>query len=83
LIGRLASTNYDYKARPDKKDPKALEEAEIVDRMIVALDEKLDQPSLTWEHLFWLLVGGVSFEHTPWVPNATQEPKPVMGPDGS
>jgi hypothetical protein len=45
LIGRLASTSYDFKARPDKKDPKALEEAEVIDRLIIALDEKLDQPS--------------------------------------
>jgi hypothetical protein len=82
LIGRLASTSYDFKARPDKKDPKALEEAEVIDRLIIALDEKLDQPSKIWEHLFWLIVGGVSFEYTPWIPNAVLEPKPVMTETG-
>jgi hypothetical protein len=78
LMGRLSAFNAPFKARPNKKDPQALEEAEIVDRMIMALDEKLDEPSRMRERLFWLMAGGTSFEHIPWTPNATVEPSPVF-----
>lgn len=74
LTGRLASIAPLFKARPDTKDAKAFEQAEIVDRMIVALDQKLDQPSKIWEILDWLRKGGVAFEYVPWVKNATIEP---------
>lgn len=76
LMGRLSAFNAPFKARPNKKDPQALEEAEIVDRMLVALDEKLDEPSRMRERLYWIGVGGVSVEHVPWIPNATIEPDP-------
>lgn len=78
LLGRLSAFNAPFKARPNKKDPQAIEEAEIVDRMIVALDEKLDQPSRMREILYWMAVGGTAFEFCPWVPNATIEPSPVF-----
>jgi hypothetical protein len=74
LIGRLSAFNAPFKARPDKKDPQAIEDAEIVDRMIIATDEKLDEPSRMRERLFWMLSAGVAFEHVPWVPNANIEP---------
>lgn len=76
LLGRLSAFNAPFKARPNRKDPQALEEAEIVDRMIVATDEKLDEPSRMRERLWWMGVGGVAFEYVPWVPNATIEPNP-------
>lgn len=76
LIGRIASINPVFKANPNRKDPAALDEAEVVDRMLMALDQKLGQPQLMWEHLWWLAVGGVSFEHIPWVPNAGMELNP-------
>ena len=76
LIGRLSAFNAPFKARPNRKDPQALAEAEIVDRMLIALDEKLDEPSRLRERLFWMLVGGTAFEYVPWVPNATIEPNP-------
>lgn len=82
LLGRLAAFNAPFKARPNKKDPQAIEEAEIVDRMIVALDEKLDEPSRMRERLYWAGVGGTSFEHVPWIPNATIEPNPQFGEGG-
>lgn len=82
LIGRLCSIGGTFKANPDRRDPKAFSEAEIVDRLIKALDEKLDQPSKMREILFWMAIGGTAFEYIPWVPNATMEPAPVMSPDG-
>jgi hypothetical protein len=92
LLGRLAAFNAPFKARPNKKDPQALEEAEIVDRMTMALDEKLDEPSRMRERLYWMGVGGTAFEYVPFVPNATIEPSPQFSgtellyrfiPDGS
>jgi hypothetical protein len=74
LIGRLSAFNAPFKARPDNKDPQAIEDAEIVDRMIIATDEKLDEPSRMRERLHWMLAAGVAFEHVPWVPNANIEP---------
>lgn len=76
LIGRLSAFNAPFKARPNKKDPQALENAEVVDRMILALDEKLDEPSRMRERLYWMGVGGVCAEYIPWVPNATMESTP-------
>lgn len=75
LIGRLCSVGGTYKSNPDRRDPKAFSESEVVDRMIKALDQKLDQPSRDREIFFWLLVGGVAFEKCGWVKNATIEPK--------
>lgn len=76
LLGRLAAFNAPFKARPNRKDPQALHEAEIVDRMIIALDEKVDEPSRMRERLYWMGVGGTAFEYVPWIPNATIEPTP-------
>jgi hypothetical protein len=78
LMGRLSAFNAPFKARPNKKDPQAIEEAEIVDRMIIALDEKLDEASRLRERLYWMGVGGVAVEFVPWVPNSTMEPAPVF-----
>jgi hypothetical protein len=83
LMGRLSAFNAPFKARPNRKDPQALHEAEIVDRMTIALDEKLDEPSRLRERLFWMLTGGTSFEYIPWVPNATIEPNPQFDEGGN
>lgn len=78
LLGRLSAFNAPFKARPNKKDPQALEEAEIVDRMITALDEKLDEPSRMRERLYWAGLAGTAVEFVPWIPNANIEPMPVF-----
>ena len=82
LIGRLSAFNAPFKARPNKKDPQALEDAEIVDRMTIALDEKCDDPSRLRETLHWMGVGGTAFRHITWVPNATIEPNPQFDENG-
>ena len=74
LLGRLSAINPPFKTRPDKKDPKAFAMAEVGDQLILALDQKLDQPARNWEILYWLLHGGTGFVFTPWVPNASIEP---------
>jgi len=77
-LGRLTSIGMVFKANPNKKDPKALAEAEVVDRLDKALDEKLDEQARMWERVWWMAVGGVCFEYTPWIPNAQSESIPKM-----
>jgi hypothetical protein len=74
LIGRLFAFNPPYKARPDKSDPAAIAEAEVVDKLIMAIDEKVDQPMVTWQILDWVVTGGTAFEYIQWTPNANIEP---------
>jgi len=76
MMGRLSSVAPVFKARADKQDPQSLAKAAVVDKLIRALDEKLDQPSRTWELLWWMAIGGVAFEYVPWVKDATMEPLP-------
>ena len=76
MMGRLSSIAPVFKARADKQDPRSIAQAKVVDKLIRALDEKLDQPSRSWEILYWMSIGGVAFEYVPWVPDATMEPLP-------
>lgn len=82
LLGRLSAFNGEFEALPDKKDPQALEDAEVCDKMLTALDRKLDETSRMRERWFWMMIGGTAFEFIPWVPNATIEPMPVMSEPG-
>ena len=81
MMGRLSSIAPVFKTRADKQDPKSVGNAAVVDKLIRALDEKLDQPSRTWEILWWMAVGGVAFEYVPWVKDATSEPMPQFDPE--
>ena len=76
MLGRLTSIAPVFKARADKQDPDSLAKTEVVNKLIKALDEKLDQPARTWELLWWMAIGGVAFEYVPWVKDATMEPLP-------
>ena len=76
MMGRLNSIAPVFKARADKQDPKSVGNAQVVDKLIRALDEKLDQTSRTWELLWWMAVGGVAFEYIPWEKDACMEPMP-------
>ena len=71
LLGRLSAIDPPYKTRPDRRDPKAFAEAEVVDGLILALDQELNQAAMNWEILYWLGVSGTAFVYTPWVPNGT------------
>ena len=81
MMGRLSSIAPVFKSRADKKDPKSIAKSEVVDKLVRALDEKLDQPSRTWEILWWMSIGGVAFEYVPWVKDATMEPMPRFDPE--
>ena len=82
LEGRLTSIGGQFYARPDKKDPSAQELAEVADKLILALDEKLEQPTRMWELVNTLITDGVAFVYTPWVPDAETEAMPVYSEEG-
>jgi hypothetical protein len=81
MMGRLSSIAPVFKSRADKQDPKSIAKSEVVDKLIHALDEKLDQHSRFWEILWWMSIGGVAFEYVPWVKDATMEPMPQFDPE--
>lgn len=81
LVGRLTAIGGQFHARPDKNTPAAKSEAEVCDRLILALDEIVEQPTRTWELVDTLITDGVAFEYTPWVPNATISPVVQKDPE--
>src|SRR5258705_8194602 len=52
LLGRLSAFNGQFEAIPNKKDPQSLEKAEVCDKMVKALDRKLDETSKGRERWF-------------------------------
>jgi hypothetical protein len=81
MMGRLSSIAPVFRARADKQDPGSIAKSEVVNKLVRALDEKLDQESRTWEILWWMAIGGVAFEYVPWVKDATMEPMPRFDPE--
>jgi hypothetical protein len=81
MMGRLSSIAPVFKARADKQDPKSIAASDVVNKLVRALDEKLDQGSRTWEILWWMSIGGVAFEYVPWVKDSTMEPMPQFDPE--
>ena len=78
MLGRLTTIAGHYYAKPDKRDPKSLAQAEVVDKLLLAIDQKVDEDMRDWERKWWLGVCGVAFEYVPWIPDAAQEPMPVF-----
>jgi len=71
LMGRLIHNGLEFGAQPNKRDPKAQSDAEVVDKVIKGLDRIVDQPTKTWEIIDHLIAGGVCAEYTCWAPDAT------------
>jgi hypothetical protein len=84
FMGRVstAAINGRFKTVPDKQDVKAWSDAEVIDKLIIALDDKVKQPSRTWEILFWLIYGGVAFEAITWQPSSVVESLPKFNDAG-
>jgi len=81
LLGRFMSINGQFRASPNKRESTAIAKAEVASKMIKALDQKLDQMQRSWEIWWWMLLGGVAFEHVPWIPDDTIEPTPKVDGD--
>lgn len=81
-IGRLWSIDNKFRAVPNTLDPAAWDQADVVSKLILALNRKVKEGQKHWNRLFWLLVGGVVIEHTPWMEEVSGEALPTFMPDG-
>ena len=81
-IGRLWSIDNKFRAVPNTLDPAAWDQADVVSKLILALNRKVKEGQKHWNRLFWLLVGGVVIEHTPWMEEVSGEALPAYMPDG-
>jgi hypothetical protein len=81
-IGRLWSIDNKFRAVPNTLDPAAWDQADVVSKLILALNRKVKEGQKHWNRLFWLLVGGVVIEHTPWLEEVSGEAMPEFLPDG-
>ncbi|NBT37858.1 MAG: hypothetical protein EBT21_07095, partial [Actinobacteria bacterium] len=75
-IGRLWSIDNKFKAVPNTLDPAAWDQADVVSKLILALNRKVKEGQQHWNRLFWLLIGGVVIEHTPWMEQVGNESLP-------
>lgn len=80
-IGRLWAVDPNFGASPSKIDPRAFDNADVVNDLIVATDYKLREKVLQWRRLWWCVLTGVVIEHIPWVENAVEEPIPAFDPE--
>jgi hypothetical protein len=75
-IGRLWSIDHQFRATPNTLNPVAWDQADIVTKLIKALNRKVKEGSQQWDRLWWLLLGGVVIEHTPWSLEVAEEALP-------
>jgi hypothetical protein len=65
-IGRLWSIDNKFKAVPNTLDPAAWDQADVVSKLILAINRKVKEGQQQWNRLFWLLIGGVVIEESAW-----------------
>ena len=66
-MGRLWSIDNKFRAVPNTRNPAAWDQADVVSKLILALNRKVKEGQVHWNRLFWLLISGVVIEHTPWL----------------
>ena len=81
-IGRLWSIDNKFHATPNTLDPAAWDQADVVSKLILALNRKVKEGQKHWNRLFWLIVGGVVIEHTPWMEQCANEALPAFNEAG-
>lgn len=75
-IGRLWSIDNSFRATPNTLDPAAFDNADVVVKMIRAINEKVGEGLVHWNRLFTLLTMGVAIEHVPWMEGIGDEALP-------
>src|SRR3990167_6844768 len=82
-IGRHWSLAHRYRATPNTKDPIAFDLADVVsDSLIPATDYKVQQDTVRWQIMSWLVQCGVCFEHCDWKDGVTREVLPKYDEQG-
>ena len=80
-MGRLWSIDNSFRATPNTLDPAAFDQAEVVSDVVRATAYKLKDKQVHWNRLYWLMVGGVVVEETPWQLDVARESLPAIDPE--
>ncbi len=80
-MGHIWRLRPDCGASPNRKDPRAYDQADVVNDLNRALDFKLKERIQHWRRIWWLVLTGVVISHTPWIEDTTQEPIPAFDPE--
>lgn len=80
-IGRLWSIDHQFRATPNTLNPVAWDQADVVTKLIKSLSRKVKEGNQQWNRLWWLLLGGVVVEHTPWALEVAEEALPDYDPE--
>jgi hypothetical protein len=80
-MGRIWSVSPEFGASPSKIDPRAFDNADVVNDLIRAQDYRLQEKILHWQRVWWLVLTGVCIEHTPWIEDSVEEPLPAYDPE--
>lgn len=80
-MGHIWRLRHEFNATPNKIDPKAFDQADVVGQLVRALDFKCREPLQHWRRVWWLVLCGVVISHTPWVEESSKEPIPAFDPE--
>lgn len=80
-MGHIWRLRPEFGATPNKKDPKAFDQADVVTELNRALDFKCTEMTQHWRRVWWLVLTGVVVSHTPWVEQSSKEPIPAFDPE--
>ena len=81
-IGRLWSIDNKFKAVPNTLDPAAWDQADVVSKLILALNRKTKEGQTHWNRLFWMLISGVVIESSEWMEQVGDEALPEFNDAG-
>src|SRR3990167_1803094 len=76
-MGRIWAVAPEFGASPNKIDPRAFDNADVVTDLVCALSHKAKEKRLHWQRVWWSVLTGVCIEHTSWIEEATEEPIPA------
>jgi len=80
-MGHIWRLRPDFAAVPNKNDPTAYDQADVVTDLSRALDFKCREKLKHWQRIWWLVLTGVVISHTPWIEESSKEPIPAYDPE--
>lgn len=80
-IGRIYKLQLRFGASPNKLEPRAMDDADVVNDLLRGLDFKVGERTQHWKRIWWTVLTGCCIEHVPWVESSTEEPIPAVDPE--
>lgn len=80
-MGHIWRLRPECGASPNRKDPRAYDQADVVNDLNRALDFRCKEGIQHWRRVWWLVLTGVVISHTPWVEESVLEPIPEFDPE--